>query len=587
MFIRQFLVICVLTFSAIDFGPIGLFAADDSDAYRGALAIESGTGERWVKERLYQEGVRGTLVICGGGAIPDAVKQKFVESVERQKPILVLPVASDNPDVAIASVSKWLNERQVHEILTPLSVEVDGQIDQGHIGDLCDKINRCGGIWICGGQQTRIAKAYVGTEVETAIKGLIDRGGVVGGTSAGAAVMTRRMIASGTDQPQMAVGFDLLADCIIDQHFTERNRSNRLRAAIAGHPERFGLGIDEGTAVIVSGRNIDVIGNGTVSVVLAETSDKSTNSGGRMLRDEVVQKMPDQSRADLTQLRRAARWRAASIDPGQPVGETRHVPSGSLVIVGGGGMPKEIVDRFVSLAGGTEARIVVLPTAVPRDEAFRQRPPRFLTAAGVKQVTVLPQSRTDEVSSEAFRESLQQATGVWFDGGRQWNFVDAYENTQAVDLFHEVLRRGGVIGGSSAGATIQGEYLVRGHPLGNFVMMAEGYERGFGFLPGFAIDQHFSQRNRFPDLVAVVQRHPKMLGVGIDEATAIVVSQSRAEVIGQGSAHFVSNELIAAQAIDKPDEAVVTTDPRSFYRSIKSGEAIDLEALETMAEQPE
>lgn len=585
MFIRQLLMICVLPFSLAHFGLFNPAIADDADRLSEASAIDLAARKRLVQERLDQEGIRGTLVICGGGVVPDAVKQQFVETVQDQKPVLIIPIASDNPDGAISSVSKWLKEREVVEILSPLSVEVDGQVDQGHIADLCDKINRCGGIWICGGQQTRVAKAYVGTEVETAIKGLIERGGVVGGTSAGAAVMTGRMIASGKEQPVMDVGFDLLADCIIDQHFTERNRLTRLRAAIAGRPERFGLGIDEGTAVIVSGRNIDVIGSGTVTVVLAATIDRSKSGLESLSRDEVVQQMPSQSRADLTQLRRAARWRAACIDPGQPVGETRQVPSGSLVIVGGGGMPKDIVDRFVSLAGGTEARIVVLPTAVPRAEAFRQRPPRFLTAAGVKSVTVLPQSRTEEVSSEAFREALQQATGVWFDGGRQWNFVDAYENTQAIDMFHDVLRRGGVIGGSSAGATIQGEYLVRGHPLGNFVMMAEGYERGFGFLPGVAIDQHFSQRNRFPDLVAVVQRYPKILGTGIDEATALVVSQSRAEVIGQGAAHFVSNDLIVAKAIGKPDQAVAGTDPRAFYRSIQSGEAIDLETLETIADR--
>src|SRR5690606_23155268 len=136
----------------------------------------------------------------------------------------------------------------------------------------------------------------------------------------------------------------------------------------------------------------------------------------------------------------------------------------------------------------------------------------------VASVTLLPHSRTDEIADQAFETALREATGVWFGGGRQWNFVDAYENTRAIELFHAVLRRGGVIGGSSAGATIQGEYLVRGHPLGNTVMMAEGYERGFAFLPGVAIDQHFSQRQRQPDLLSVIQRHPRLLGIGIDEA---------------------------------------------------------------------
>ncbi|MEZ6061552.1 MAG: cyanophycinase [Planctomycetaceae bacterium] len=156
-------------------------------------------------------------------------------------------------------------------------------------------------------------------------------------------------------------------------------------------------------------------------------------------------------------------------------------------------------------------------------------------------MTVLPHSRPDEVASEEFQTVLQQATGIWFDGGRQWRFVDAYEGTVAVELFRDVLRRGGVIGGSSAGATIQGEYLVRGHPLGNTVMMAEGYERGFGFLPGVAIDQHFSQRGRRPDLLPVIARHRQLLGIGIDEGTALVVNRT-AEIIGEHSAFFLRHQ---------------------------------------------
>jgi cyanophycinase len=211
---------------------------------------------------------------------------------------------------------------------------------------------------------------------------------------------------------------------------------------------------------------------------------------------------------------------------------------------------------------------------------MRQRAPRFLTAAGVKSVTMLPQSRTEEVAGEEFRQAIQQATGVWFDGGRQWNFVDAYENTDAVELFHDVLRRGGVIGGSSAGATIQGEYLVRGHPLGNFVMMAEGYERGFAFLPGVAIDQHFAQRNRFPDLIPVVERHRQMLGVGIDEATAIVVTKSRADVIGRGAAHFTSSELIESSITEGIEGSSDGDDPKRLYRTVETGQSIDLKKLE-------
>jgi len=126
-----------------------------------------------------------------------------------------------------------------------------------------------------------------------------------------------------------------------------------------------------------------------------------------------------------------------------------------------------------------------------------------------------------------------------------------------------VLKRGGVIGGSSAGATIQGDYLCRGSPLGNFEMMAEGYERGLGLLPGVAIDQHFAQRKRFPDMTQLMKFRPQLLGIGIDEATALIVRGSTAEILGQNQAHFYDYRA------GKPEGD-------KDYVTLKSGQKFDL-----------
>jgi cyanophycinase len=432
-------------------------------------------------------------------------------------------------------------------------------------------IEKAGVVWICGGQQSRLAEAYAGSGVEDALRAMLQRGGTIAGTSAGAAIMSKVMIASGKEQPEISVGWDLLQGCLVDQHFSERNRLNRSRIAVDQNPGCFGLGIDESTAVIVSGRSLLVTGKGKATVLLAKCSYREAESceiaaGGV---------------ADLTQIRRSALQRKSGVNPGEPVKGPPELKSGSLVIVGGGSMPKDVVDRFVELAGGRDARIVVLPTAVPRSETTDEVP-GFLKRAEVANITVLTQ-RYAEVETEAFQSALKSATGVWFGGGRQWNFVDAYEGTTAIELFHDVLRRGGVIGGSSAGATIQGEFLVRGHPLGNTVMMAEGYERGFAFLPGVAIDQHFAQRGRQPDLLPVIKRHPKLLGIGIDEGTAVVVTGSKAEVIGQHSAHFVSAQLLKSM----PPEASLPLDVSSaaaLYTTVSTGNSIELRTL--MENQP-
>ena len=84
--------------------------------------------------------------------------------------------------------------------------------------------------------------------------------------------------------------------------------------------------------------------------------------------------------------------------------------------------------------------------------------------------------------------------------------------------------------------------MVRGNPLGNRDVMAEGYEKGFGFLPGTAVDQHFSQRGRLADMEALVSRFPQLLGIGLDESTAIVVRGSVAEVMGLHKAHFYAGD---------------------------------------------
>ena len=129
---------------------------------------------------------------------------------------------------------------------------------------------------------------------------------------------------------------------------------------------------------------------------------------------------------------------------------------------------------------------------------------------------------------------LRDADAVWFNGGRQWNIVDSYANTLTYREFHKVLERGGVIGGSSAGATIQGDYLVRGAISGSDVMMTPepNHERAFKFLRHVAIDQHINTRNRWDDLIPVIKKWPDLLGIGLSEATAIIVKGDRFEVMG-------------------------------------------------------
>jgi len=207
---------------------------------------------------------------------------------------------------------------------------------------------------------------------------------------------------------------------------------------------------------------------------------------------------------------------------------------GSLVIVGGAMRSPEIMKRFLDLAGGPHAHIVVIPTAGGAEEYDQKYPGlRAWRDQGATNLTVLHTTDPAEANTEAFYSAIDQADGVWFPGGRQWRLADSYLGTGAEEALWRLLDRGGVIGGSSAGATIQGSYLARGDTRTNTVMMGD-HDEGFGFLRDTAIDQHVLVRNRQFDLIEIVEARPELLGIGIDENTAIIVRGDRFTVMGEG-----------------------------------------------------
>jgi len=154
---------------------------------------------------------------------------------------------------------------------------------------------------------------------------------------------------------------------------------------------------------------------------------------------------------------------------------------------------------------------------------------------GANNVRMLHSHDAKVADTDSFPNMLREASAVWFNGGRQWNIVDSYANTKTFGAFHDVLARGGVIGGSSAGATIQGAFLVRGAVSGSDVMMAPEpeHQTAFGFLRRSAIDQHINARNRWDDLIPVIKRFPDLLGIGLSEGTAIEVHGDAFTVMGK------------------------------------------------------
>ncbi len=236
-------------------------------------------------------------------------------------------------------------------------------------------------------------------------------------------------------------------------------------------------------------------------------------------------------------------------------------PKGTLIIIGGGPTKGTgIIETFLRLAGGKDARLVVVPTAggnKNQDGSLRVYKEEKVIAPwktrGVKWVRMLHTHDPKVADAEEFAGVLKEATAVWFDGGRQWNIVDSYMNTRTYREFHKVLERGGVIAGSSAGATIQGDYLVRGAIAGpNIVMTPEKeHEHGFKFLRKTAIDQHINTRGRWDDLIPVIKKYPDLLGIGLSEGTAIIVKGDRFEVMGAWKVAIHDNHKVY-QPWEKP-----------------------------------
>ncbi|MBK8097598.1 MAG: cyanophycinase [Planctomycetes bacterium] len=468
-------------------------------------------------------GVPGTRIIVGGGKLTDAIVARFVELAGGdQAKIVLVPTASARADEA-AEQQKTLElwqQRAPRATVTVLHTRDRSVADSEAF---CAPLQTATALWFGGGAQKRIADVWLDTRAERELYALLRRGGVVGGTSAGAAIQSKTMIQEGNPDPVIARGFDLVPFGIVDQHFGQRNRLARLLTALTAHPGHLGIGIDESTAVELSGRRLTVHGNGTVRLVLAAAAG----------RDERVVELRAGDNADLVAWQRAARDRTLPPWPPTAMAEPR-VPAGALVIVGGGRLPAAVVQKFVQLAGGKDARVALVTGAAGDGDSGRDPFAAILRRAGISDLRTVACTHPAQVDDAALR-AVADATAVWFGGGRQWRLCDAFAGTAMPAAFAAVLARGGVIGGSSAGATIQGEFLVRGNPLGNTDMWCEGYDRGFAFLPGCAIDQHFLARKRTPDLQALIGKLPQLVGLGIDEGTAAIVQGNVMEVVGDST----------------------------------------------------
>ncbi|MEO1400840.1 MAG: cyanophycinase [Cyanobacteria bacterium J06635_1] len=221
----------------------------------------------------------------------------------------------------------------------------------------------------------------------------------------------------------------------------------------------------------------------------------------------------------------------------------KHPPKGTLLIIGGAEDKQEtcqILREFVHKAGGMNANIAVLTAATSLPDEVGDDYIHVFERLGAKAVHVIHTETRDDAEQTNTLETLQQATGIFFTGGDQRRLIELIKDTEADRLIHERCQAGVIVAGTSAGAAMMPDVMIEAgdsttNPRPETVEMGPG----LGFLPGIVIDQHFSQRGRLGRLLTALVLEPSILGMGIDEDTAILVEGTEFVVIGSGAVTVV------------------------------------------------
>lgn len=204
--------------------------------------------------------------MIGGGKISQEVRDAYLKLAGGEGKARVVVISTADPDADDPTKSAHYFWPETRAAVVDLLHTLDPE--EANKPEFSDRLRTATAAWIVGGKQSRLSAAYAGTHVQTELRELLKRGGVVGGTSAGTAMMPEVMIESGNPIPKIGTGFGLLEGVIVDQHFKKRNRGPRMENALDMYPGYTGFGIDEGTALVVSvdWKKIDVLGDAAVHI---------------------------------------------------------------------------------------------------------------------------------------------------------------------------------------------------------------------------------------------------------------------------------------------------------------------------------
>jgi cyanophycinase len=215
---------------------------------------------------------------------------------------------------------------------------------------------------------------------------------------------------------------------------------------------------------------------------------------------------------------------------------------GSLVIIGGGDRPGYVMHKIMELAGGKSAKLVIIPNASGEPIETAEYQMKGLNELGYRNISYI-YGKKEELDKPENLTKLDGVTGIFFSGGDQSVLTRDLLGTKFLARIKEIYKNGGVISGTSAGAAVMSKIMLTGDELKNkdsnsaFITIEKGNvdtKEGFGFFENVIVDQHFIKRKRHNRLMSLMYENPKLLGIAIDEATAIIVTGGdRFEVLGE------------------------------------------------------
>ena len=558
----------------------------------------------------------------GGGGVQQYVREEFLRLAGgRSARVVLLPSdeTQREPGETLEAYAERLGRPDVYGRWRALCLGNGAQFRFLHWDDPEDRdhsrffaaLEEATGIWMPTEDQEWVLQRFAGdplkpTRFQLALRNLVARGGVVGASGGGMASLAETVIAGNLDDAEggwtrarLVFGLGLFQGTLLDQNFNVwAGRVERMTDALRNGPQldrvarkpgvqrrTMGLGVDRQTVAIVSGCTIRAIGERHVHVFVQ-------SNGGRTLA-WLRLAAGDKPLALTTAVaqQRAVPGAAAAGGGGNPFG----APLGEgTVVLHGGGSTAEMYDLIPRLTGKAGPALVHCPSASDR---YHRMSNEELMASGVAEVwktdavrslRFINAEKPGQAERPEFCDLLDRADALWVMGGDQRNLTELYVNPVQPTLFQrkvrKIVERGGVVGGSSAGCAAMSDVMIVGTLAsdGRGPARAE-LSRGLGALSNVVAEQHFDARHgrieRFAELLRdkrqLANASPgcdpgRMVGLAVEESTALIVRGNRLSVAGKNRAHVflksAAYDALTWHTLAAGDIAVVGAGPDGSHQ---------------------